>query len=94
MHQHTVIVPVSVGVASNSAGAGVKNTKRAKTMASSMESRPGLLEMCPNRREFAQAHWKFDQVTWKFDQVLAEIRRDYLEICPDVGWVSCNSDKK
>ena len=91
MHQHTVIVPVSVGVASNSAGAGVKNTKRAKTMASSMESRPGLLEMCPNRRKFAQAHWKFDQareagqlpldqVIWKFDQVLAEIRPDYLEI--------------
>ena len=54
-------------------------------MATSMESRPGLLERCPNRRKFAQAHWKFAQATveirtksrkfaqiiWKSDQMWA-----------------------
>ena len=101
MCQHTVIVPVSVGVASNSAGAGIKNTKRAKTMASSMESRPGLLEMCPNRRKFAQAQWKFAQATveihmsyrkfaqirWKSDQMWAGFLATQVGNPPALGRV-------
>ena len=82
MHQHTVIVPVSVDVASNSAGAGVKNTKRAKTTASPMESRPRLLEMFPNRRKFAQAHWKFAQAT-------VEIHMSYRKFAQ----IRCQSDQ-